>query len=309
MRTYRIDGALLQRFINSIHPQQVEGDTVLKNVRTAAESNGRVFAVEYDLSGAHPDTALKQLQDDWQYLTNELKITSSTAYLRDHDKPVVSLWGLGFNDRSHLQDPALALEIVNWFKYKAHVTVIGGVPASWGTLSADSSSDPRWIAVYSALDIVQPWTVGRYQSLETVDQWKTTHLIPDLALTAKRKQAYMPVIFPGFSWHNLNRDKPENQIPRLGGKFLWRQAYNAKTAGAQFVKIAMFDEVNEGTAIFKAASLRTDAPDQGYWLTLNADGQQLPNDWYLRIASEISRMFHGSTPASPDLPQMTGDIR
>jgi hypothetical protein len=309
MRTYRIDGALLQRFIGSIHPQQVEGDTVLKNVRSAAEANGRVFAVEYDLSGAHPATALKQLQDDWQYLTNDLKITSSPAYLRDHGKPVVSLWGLGFNDRSHLQDAALALAIVDWFKNTAHVTVIGGVPAGWGTMSADSSSSPEWDKVYADLDIVQPWTVGRYESLEAADAWKTTHLVPDLALTAKRHQGYMPVIFPGFSWHNLNRDKTENQIPRLGGKFLWHQAYNAKTAGARYVKIAMFDEVNEGTAIFKAAPLRTDAPDQGYWLTLDADGQTLPNDWYLQLASAISRMFHGSAPASPELPHLAAGAR
>jgi hypothetical protein len=29
----------------------------------------------------------------------------------------------------------------------------------------------------------------------------------------------------------------------------------------------MFDEVDEGTAIFKAASHRNQAPDQGFWLT------------------------------------------
>jgi hypothetical protein len=303
MRTYQIDGALLQRFIGSIEPQHEEGDVVLKSVRESAEATGRVFAVEYDLSGAHPDTALKQLQDDWQYMTNELKITSSPAYLRDHGRPVVAIWGLGFNDRSHLQDPALCLQIVNWFKNTAHVTVMGGVPAGWGTLSADSSRDKGWDAVYAALDIVQPWTVGRYKTLEAADAWKTTHLIPDLALTKKHGQEYMPVIFPGFSWHNLNRNTAENQIPRLGGAFLWRQAYNAKTAGASFVKIAMFDEVNEGTAIFKAAATRKDAPAQGYWLTLDADGLTLPNDWYLQLARDISKMFRGTMKVTPETPK------
>lgn len=302
MRKYEIDGALLQRFINSIRPQQMEGDTVLKNVRSAAEANGRVFAVEYDLSGAHPQIALKQLQDDWQYLTGELKITSSPRYLQDRGKPVVAIWGLGFGDESHLQDPALGLAIVKWFKDTAHVSVMGGVPAGWGTLSADSSSNPGWTAVYSALDIVQPWTVGRYRTLESADQWKETHLIPDLALTRMRGQSYMPVIFPGFSWHNLKRNSAENQIPRLGGSFLWRQAYNAKSAGARFVKIAMFDEVNEGTAIFKAIPSRKDAPEPGYWLTLDADGDQLPNDWYLRLAAAISRLFHGTAPATVNMP-------
>jgi hypothetical protein len=64
--------------------------------------------------------------------------------------------------------------------------------------------------------------------------------------------------------------------------------------------------VNEGTAIFKATPSRADAPDQGYWLTLDADGAQLPSDWYLRLAGEITRMFHGDITASPDLPFMPG---
>ena len=50
------------------------------------------------------------------------------------------------------------------------------------------------------------------------------------------------------------------------------------------MKIAMFDEVNEGTAIFKAVPRRDQAPQPGYWLTLDADGESLPSDWYLRIA-------------------------
>lgn len=302
MRTYEIDGALLQRFVNSIRPQRSEGDVVLRNVRAAAETNRRVFAVEYDLSGAHPETVLQQLEEDWKYLSGELNITSSPSYLRDHGEPIVAIWGLGFGDAHHLQDAALALEIVQWFRTTAHVRVMGGVPAGWRTLSADSSSDPRWSAVYSALDIVQPWTVGRYRNLDAVDQWKVTHLIPDLGLTRKNKQAYMPVIFPGFSWHNLNRNTAENQIPRLGGQFLWRQAYNAKTAGAAFVKIAMFDEVNEGTAIFKAASSRKYAPQPGYWLTLDADADELPNDWYLKLAAAISQMFRGVVPATQEMP-------
>ena len=46
-------------------------------------------------------------------------------------------------------------------------------------------------------------------------------------------------------------------------------------AGAKVLKIAMFDEVDEGTAILKAAAHRKDAPDQGFWLTLDADGAEL----------------------------------
>lgn len=87
---------------------------------------------------------------------------------------------------------------------------------------------------------------------------------------------------------------------------MWRQAYNAKVAGATVLKIAMFDEVNESTAIFKSAARRQDAPEQGYWLTLDADGAALPSDWYLRLAGEITRMFHGEIPPDPKLPEKPG---
>jgi len=303
MKTYGIDGALLQRFVGEIAPLRAEGDVVLRNVMASAQDHRRVFAVEYDLSGSPPATVLQQLQSDWTYLSDTVGVTSSSAYLRLDGKPVVSLWGLGLaGDGNHIVDPKLAVSIIQWFHDVAHVKVMGGTPAGWGSLSGDSVTDPEWAAVYARLDIVQPWTVGRYATLDQADAWERTHLVPDLALTRKNHQLYMPVIFPGFSWHNLNRDKPENQIPRLGGEFLWRQAYNARTSGASIIKIAMFDEVNEGTAILKAAPSRADAPDQGYWLTLDADGDKLPNDWYLRLAGEIGRMFREETRLSTAVP-------
>ncbi len=308
MQTYGIDGALVQRFINSIPRLKNEGDVVLKNVRAAAEHHHRVFAVEYDLTGAHADTVFRQLQDDWTYM-KELRIPSSRAYLQLNGRPVVSVWGLGWRDTRHVADPVLALQIILWFKQQAHAVVIGGVPAGWGSLSADSTADPQWAKVYAALDIVQPWTVGRYRNLDAADQWKSSHLMPDLELAEKNHQLYMPVIFPGFSWHNLNRGSPENQIPRLGGEFMWKQAYNAHTAGATMLKIAMFDEVNEGTAIFKAVSQRHEAPKPGYWLTLDADDRRLPAAWYLRIAQEISRMFHGEIKPTSKLPLKPSDVR
>lgn len=302
MRQYGIDGALLQRFVSDIPGDRREGDTVLKNVLASAESQHRVFAVEYDVSGAHSDRVLQQLQLDWTYLTDTVHVANSPAYLRMNGKPVVSIWGFGFNDGSHIDDPKLALEIIRWFQQNAHVVLMGGVPAGWGSLRADSVSDPDWAKVYAAFDIVQPWTVGRYGNIRDADTWKQTHLMPDVKLATSQGQSYMPVIFPGFSWHNLNRNKPENQIPRLNGAFLWTQAYNARMAGATMVKIAMFDEVNEGTAILKAASSREEAPQPGYWLTLDADGARLPNDWYLQIAGEIGKMFRGKIAPQSSLP-------
>ena len=308
MKGYGLDGVLLQRFVGTIRSKHADGDLVLRNVMAAARESGRTFAIEYDISGGNPDTFVQTLKDDWMYLVDERKVTAHPNYQRHNGKPVLSIWGMGLNDgNGHPPlNPQVAKDLIEWFKSgappKYRVTYIGGTAARWRTLTADARTDPAWADVYASMDVVQPWTVGRYHSPEQSDRWKEEELIPDQKLLASRHQVYMPVIFPGFSWHNLNRKSPENQIPRLGGEFLWRQAYNAKLAGARVLKIAMFDEVNEGTAILKAAPHRKDAPDQGYWLTLDADGAELPSDWYLRLAGEITRMFHGEIQPSPQLP-------
>ena len=316
MQQYGLDGVLLQRFVTDIPGNRSGGEAVLRNVMAAAERYGRVFAIEYDISGANPAAVISSLQQDWRYLVETLAVTAHPRYLRHNAKPVVAVWGIGLNDDRHPPaDPDAALELIRWFQSEARAAYIGGTPAYWRTRSNDAATDPRWAAVYQAMDGIQPWTVGRYSNLAGVDRWSVNQIQPDLAATASRNQLYMPVIFPGFSWHNLNRTSPENQIPRHRGEFLWRQAYNARASGAQTMKIAMFDEVNEATAMFKLAARRQDAPDQGYWLTLDADGFTLPSDWYLRLAGEITRVFHGrakpeaNTPPSPGPPWPDADGR
>ena len=311
MKQYGLDGVLVQRFVGGIRGKHADGDLVLKNIIAAAKETGRTFAIEYDISGGKPQTFAQTLKDDWTYLVDELKITAEPNYQRHNGKPVLSVWGMGLNDgNGHPPaDPQTALDLIEWFKTGAapqyRVTYMGGTPARWGTLSRDSRTDPEWAKVYAAMDVVQPWNVGRYGTLEAVDAWKGDVIVPDLKLTASNHQLYMPVAFPGFSWHNLKNGK-ENQIPRLRGEFLWRQAYNAKVSGARMLKIAMFDEVDEGTAILKIAPTRKDAPEQGFWLTLDADGAQLPSDWYLRLAGEITRMFHGDIKPDAKLPASPG---
>jgi hypothetical protein len=307
MKQYGLDGVLVQRFVGEIPFKERDHDVVLRNIMAAAAESGRTFAIEYDISGSKADTLAQTIEDDWRYLVDDVKVTSHPNYQRHAGKPVVSVWGIGLNDNAHPPvNPQAALDLINWFRSgappKYQVTYMGGTPAHWSTLNGDSRADPGWANVYSAMDVVQPWNVGRYGSLEAVEQWKNSVLAPDIKTTAANRQLYMPVIFPGFSWHNLNRSAKENQIPRLAGEFLWRQAYNAKMAGASVLKIAMFDEVDEGTAIFKIASHRNQAPDQGYWLTLDADGDDLPSDWYLRIAGQITRMFHGEIQPTANLP-------
>ena len=49
---------------------------------------------------------------------------------------------------------------------------------------------------------------------------------------------------------------PESNSPidRNHGEFFWKQLSGAASEGAEMIYIAMFDEIDEGTAIFKVAN-------------------------------------------------------
>ena len=125
----------------------------------------------------------------------------------------------------------------------------------------------------------------------------------ELAYATSFSQIYLPVIFPGYSFHNQNSSKPFNEIPRLGGNFLWTQAYNDISSGATQIFGAMFDEVNEGTAMFKVAPTNTTIPTSLTMVPLNSDGyNNLPSDWYLKLDGSISQMLQGTQSLTPTIP-------
>ena len=300
MQQYGLDGVLLQRFVTDIPGNRAAGDVVLKNVMAAARSYGRVFAIEYDISGANAATVAADLQSDWKYLVETLGVTAHPGLPAPQRQAGGGVWGIGLSDdRTRPTDPAAALQLIDWFRLRRKSFTSAALQRTGRhspTMRRPTGAGPMRIARWTASSLGQ-WAVIPTSPARIVGA--STRFSQTWPPRASRGQLYMPVIFPGFSWHNLNRTSPENQIPRNRGEFLWRQAYNARAAGAQTLKIAMFDEVNEATAMFKLAARRQDAPDQGYWLTLDADGFTLPSDWYLRLAGEISRAFHGMTPCRP----------
>ena len=111
----------------------------------------------------------------------------------------------------------------------------------------------------------------------------------------------MPVMFPGFSWHNLNGGTL-NQIPRYGGAFYWRQVYDFIGAGCTMLYGAMFDEMNEGTSMLKMAATTNQLPVGAALVPLNVDGYSLPSDWYLQLANQAGKTLRGDMPLRPQMP-------
>jgi hypothetical protein len=299
MKQYGIDGAAMQRFLTNIAHADLKRDfdSVLVNARAGAEANRRGFFVMYDLSGTNGDAALHAIEQDWPHLTGDLHLTDSPAYIFDRGKPIVGVWGLGFKDR-HIT-PEQAAAIIRYFRTASSpATVLGGVPTSWRNLGSDrlytdASTEEQWATVYRSFDVISPWSVGRFGDNKGADSFARLRLAPDIAETRRLGIEYMPVVFPGFSWaHGAGRKSksPLNVMARRCGAFYQRQIDNTITAGAQMLYTAMFDEINEGTAIFKLVADPSQKPVDTDLLPLNADGcPTATSDMYLRLAGQATR--------------------
>jgi hypothetical protein len=299
MADNHLDGVFFQRFLSDLSGSVLGlRNQVAVNVRTGAEAYHRVFAIMYDISGYPTNSLISALTNDWSYLVNTQHVTNSSSYLYHKGKPVVAIWGFGFSGRS--DTPAQAQQAISWFK-AAGCTVMGGVPTNWRTLNGDAQTDPAWSAAFRSFDVISPWSVGRYSNNSGADNYRTGITVPDLADCNAHSIDYLPVIFPGFSWTNLNGG-PYNQIPRNGGQFYWRQAYNGVLSGCNMIYGAMFDEVDEGTAMYKIAPTRAEQPAQGNFVPLNVDGYTLPSDWYLQLANQAGKMLRGEIPLQSTLP-------
>jgi hypothetical protein len=303
MQEYGIDGAFVQRFaVETFHPKNLNHcSTVLAHCREGANVHGRVYAVMYDLSGLQAGQ-MERVMDDWKILVDRMRIgrdENDRAYLHHAGRPLVAVWGIGFNDdrRYTLSE---CEELIRFLKHDPQYggnTVMAGVPTGWRTLDRDSVGDRKLHDVIRLADIISPWTVGRYDSPETAAEHAQERWKPDIAWCRDHGKEYLPVTFPGFSWHNMKPESSLDQIPRHKGRFLWRQYVEAKNAGATMLYQAMFDEMDEGTAIFKCIN----NPPVGESKFLTYEG--LPSDHYLWLTGMGGKLLRGEIEASESPPQ------
>ena len=295
MRDYGIDGAFVQRFAVDLRDPKFRHhtDTVLGHCRSGSEEYGRAFAVMYDLTGLG-SRRMDEVIADWRRLRSDLRITDSAAYLRHRGAPLVAVWGVGFND-SRKYTLAECRQLVEFLEADG-CSVLLGVPVGWRELVADSIPDAALHDVLRLADVISPWSVGRYGDPSGARRHGAATWVPDIEWCVRAKIDFLPVVFPGFSWHNMHGG-PLDQIPRRKGEFLWAQFAAAKRAGAEMIYVAMFDEVDEGTAIFKCTN---DVPAGAPAAFIGYEG--LPSDFYLRLTGQGGRLLRNEISVSDTVP-------
>ena len=301
MQQFGIDGVFVQRFtprpdgLGHLH----HANTVLTHCREGANRHGRTYAVMYDMHFDAP--AIEHFMIDWKRLVDRMQITSDRAYLKHECRPVIALWGIGFTHRRFDAQATKALmEFLTANPKYGGLTVMLGVPAGWRTLKHDCLDDPAVHEVLQMAHVISPWNVGRFGEMEDLPSHVETRWKPDMAWCTEHGKDYMPVVFPGFSWHNMQPHHRLDRIPRHKGQFLWRQYVEAKNVGATMIYQAMFDEIDEGTAIFKC----TNDPPVGENPFLTYEG--LPSDHYLWLAGMGGQLIRGRIEPTELVPPRDG---
>lgn len=260
-------------------------------VVAAARKTGRVWALSYDISGMPGDKIFDVLTTDWMKLVDD-GLTAGPRYLREGGQPVVQIWGFYRQSPGNAMTLKLAHRLIDFFKRQGRYSayLVGGGDWDW-------RRDEEMQKIVYRFDAYAPWNVGNYSTdAQGVKHASTAWWEADKRACESRGVRWLPVVYPGFSWDNLKRLSPgTSTIPRRGGEFFWEQFHELAKLGVSGAYIAMFDEVDEGTAIFKVSNA---PPMPGRFLTYD----DLPVDWYLRLAGEGSRLLRGERPNQRAIP-------
>ncbi len=291
MKEYGIDGVFLQRFAPAIKNKKglIHCNQILDNVLSSSKKHNRAVALMYDLSGMEAGGDERMINDietiESKYKLSKGKIDN---YLHHNGKPLITVWGVGFNDGR-----AYGFDEVE--RFVAHLKKMGfsvmlGVPTYWRELKSDTVPDERLHEIIKSADIIMPWFVGRYDD-QRYPRFKK-NIAADQQWCDKEGVDYVPLVFPGFSWVNMkHEDRNDTPISRLGGDFFWRQIAGAISSGAKMLYVAMFDEVDEGTAIMKCYR-NSEVPLNGADKFYGID-DHLESDHYLWLTGEAKRALNG----------------
>ena len=310
MKEYGVDGVFMQRFYGSARPG-ADRNVILKNAMEAASKYERAIGVMYDLSGLRVGQDCSNLIEDWKYLVDSMRVTNqkgTQTYVFFNGKPLVTIWGIGFPDRPYNTRDIGIERFIDFLQNDPEYggcSVMLGVPTCWRELNHDCLPDPYLHDVIRKADIVLPWMVQRFTPLLHYEMNRLRdHILADIKWCKENGVSYVPCVTPGFSWYNLSKGSgfeeamPLGSIPRQGGRFYWNQIATAINAGAEMLYVAMFDEVNEGTAIFKVSD---NPPVSEHFKLLGLDGE--PTDHYLWLTGEASKMLRKEKRLSFTMPE------
>lgn len=345
MKEYGISGVFMQRFASQINNETAKelSDKVLSSAMKASNQHSRAICMMYDCVGLGSECPVDYLIEDIRKISQQYNFFDRDAgqkyYLYHNGKPLIALVSVDENSSYTVAD---AQKIVDACQEMGFSIMVSG-PTYWREGGGDVPYSTEGLhALIRDADICTPWYVGRYDHDGTAgahggkfSQFKETVVKGDKAWLDQNGVEFAPLCFAGYSDRNIH---PNNKVfKRAGGDFFWSQVYNSAQLGCKMIYVAMFDEIDEGTAIFKClrqsevpsneyfqdyyvvfengAYRRSTTPVEvtgnGNWcklaselnITFTGIEDNLQSDHYLWLAGQAGKMLRGEIPMTATQPR------
>lgn len=327
MKQYNIDGAIVQRFKSAVESNPSTKE-MIGYMLEAAKKYDRAIMIEYDLSGLGKDQDETLIINDWNELAERYKLYDpavNPTYVWTDGKPLVGFYAVDMEDSSKPtrygspeQYNRIFDALIGRDGKAGACSILAGVGYNWQTGNGDNGAGDlaQWEATLKRCSVISPWAVGRFKDKSSFTA-RYDVIKSNLEWCNKNNIIYAPVAFPGFSWHNTTTswsngiptfrdDAPYDAIPRNKGDFFWTQLACYIQWGIPSIFIAMFDEMDEGTCIFKCSHkdqtpVNSSAQNpNGKILSYDED---LPTGYYLHLAGSAAKWLKGATGYSQKRPE------
>ena len=343
MKEYGISGVFMQRFASQINNPTAKqlSDKVLESAMKASNEHGRAICMMYDLVGLGSECSVDLMIEDIRAVTQKYNFFDREAgqryYLYHEGKPLIAFVSVDENANYTVAD---AQRLVDTCQEMGFSIMLSG-PTYWREGGGDFPySTTSLHALIKDADILTPWYVGRYDHDGTAgahggkfSNFKNAVVKKDKEWLDRNGVEFAPLCFPGYS--DLMMHPNNKEFKRAGGDFFWSQVYNSVAIGCKMIYVAMFDEIDEGTAIFKClrkcevpssefhseyyvvfengAYRRSTIPETvsgNGWckkaselnIKYNGIEDHLQNDHYLWLAGQAGKMLRGEIPLTEKQP-------
>lgn len=282
MKEYGIDGVWMQRFVGEVidNPDGKDHfDKVLANAMKGSDLHQRAIAVMYDLGGYNPNRLQKVLDDAKNIY--DTYASKQKYYLHENGKPMIALWGVGFSATERGYSNTDIQTLVDQLKDMGY-SILLGVTTYWRKGGGDTPGDLSNLhKLIKSVDAIMPWYVGRFGDINGYNtggnEGGFANMVgKDLEWCKTNNVLYVPHCHPGSS--DLNMHPYYTRNSRVKGDFFWTQLHNSIKKGCAAVYIAMFDEIDEGTAIYKVLNKKdvpSNAADEEYWVVYNPKNEKV----------------------------------
>ena len=149
MKDYGLDGVFMQRFVGEVinNPDgKAHFNKVLASAMKASNQYQRAICVMYDLGGFMSDNTRNAdaVLADAQEILDTYRLKDRNVqkyYLYENEKPLIVLWGVGFNDNRpyNMNDVE---QLMNGLKEKGF-SIMLGVPTYWRERRNDAIPDAK----------------------------------------------------------------------------------------------------------------------------------------------------------------------